>query len=114
MDERTVYIKKGSVGSFLQGVIFGVAIALLVAPRTGRETRDMLTEKGYEIRDKATEIAKDTRYRASTALHDARNKLGEQMKTVKEGISEGASESTKDLKRELEITEDINNPYHHL
>ena len=114
MDERTVYIKKGSVGSFLQGILFGAAIALLVAPRSGRETRDMLTERGYELRDKSTEIARDTRVRASSALSDARNKLNDQVKSVKQGISETTSEGTKDLKRELEITEDMNNPYHNL
>ena len=114
MDEKKVYIKKGSVGSFLQGAILGAAIAMLVAPRTGRETREMLSERGYEVRDKVSEIAKDTRYRATSALTDARNKLGDQVKAVREGVKEGASEGTKDLKRELEITEDMNNPYHNL
>lgn len=114
MDEKTVYIKKGSVGSFLQGVILGAAIALLIAPRSGRETRDILSERGLEIRDKAKDIAVDTRSRAQTVISDARNKLEEQVKGVKHGLAEDSSETMKDLKREVEITEDINNPYYNL
>jgi gas vesicle protein len=115
MDQRTIIVKKGGgFRTFLRGMVIGGAIALLFAPRTGKETRDMLSEKSMEIRDKATDIARDTRHRAEDALSDARNKLDESVRGVKEGIREGSSEATKELKRELEITEDINNPYHPL
>jgi gas vesicle protein len=114
MDEKIVVIKKNSVGSFLQGILIGAGIALLLAPRNGRETREMITEKGVEFRDKASVIAHDTRERAQVALHDARNKLEESVKSVKEGVSEHTGETRKDLKRELEIMEDVNNPHHPL
>ena len=114
MDEKVVVIKKNSVGSFLQGIVLGGALALLLAPRSGRETREIITERGYEFRDKATEIAKDTRSRAEHVLHDARNKVDESVKSVKEGVRENTTESRKQLKRELDIMEDINNPEHPL
>jgi len=114
MGEKTIIVKKAGFGTFLRGALFGAGIALLFAPRSGRETRDMLSERGTELRDKATEIARDTRSRAETALHDARNKLDEKVKSVKEGVSPTSSESVKNLKRELEITEEINNPLYPL
>jgi gas vesicle protein len=114
MDEKIVVIKKNSVGSFLQGIMLGGALALLLAPRSGRETREIITERGYEFRDKASEIAKDTRSRAEHALHDVRNKVDESVKSVKEGASENIGESRKQLKRELEIMDDVNNPEHPL
>jgi len=110
MEERTIVVKKNSVGSFLQGVIIGAAVAMLFAPRSGKETRDMLNEKSTVIRDKATTIAKDTRDRAQVALHDARNKVEGTMKNVKHNIEESASEENKQLKKELEISEDMENP----
>lgn len=116
MDERTIVVKKNSVGSFLQGVIIGAAIAMLMAPRSGRETRDILGEKGSEFRDKAVNIAKDTRDRAQVYISDARNKVEESVKGVKQGVQEHRPEGNKEqqLKRELEISEDINNPIHPL
>jgi gas vesicle protein len=115
MDHRTVIIKRGGgFRAFLRGAVIGAVVALLFAPRSGRETRDILTEKSTEFRDKASDIARDTRIRAESVISDARNKLDETMRSAKEGIDEGSSEAKKDLKRELEITEDINNPYHPL
>ena len=41
----------------LTGAIIGGAIALLYAPRSGKETREMLKSKAIETRDMAVEIA---------------------------------------------------------
>lgn len=118
MEERTVIIKQGGgFGAFLRGAVIGAAIALLFAPRSGRETREMLSERGTEVVDRAKYLAKDTRERAGTLIsdargraetivHDARNKMQENLKGMKEGVEE----KTKDLKREVEIMEDVNNP----
>ena len=102
MDEKTIIVKKSSVGSFIQGIAVGAALALLLAPRTGRETRDMLSERGFEIRDKV--------------IDEARNKVTDTVKGVKQGIQQTAYEASKDmrdenreLKRNLVIEEDINN-----
>lgn len=132
MDERTIIVKKNSVGSFLQGIAIGAALALLFAPRSGRETRDILAERSGEIKDRATDIARDTRYRAQNYIEDARvkvqdtvkdvaNKAQDTVKNVKQGVQSGASEMDKtlreenrDLKREAAIDEDINNPMYPL
>ena len=45
-----------AVLSFLAGALVGAAVSLLVAPQSGRETRDMITGYGEEIRDKVTHI----------------------------------------------------------
>jgi gas vesicle protein len=47
--------------AFLVGTVAGAAIALLYAPATGRETRDLIGEKSREGREKAASLAEKGR-----------------------------------------------------
>jgi gas vesicle protein len=47
--------------AFMLGAIAGAAVALLVAPATGEETRRKLSERAREGRDKASEAARQSR-----------------------------------------------------
>jgi gas vesicle protein len=47
--------------AFMLGAITGAAVALLMAPQTGEDTRRTLTEKAREGRTKATEAARQGR-----------------------------------------------------
>jgi gas vesicle protein len=47
--------------AFMLGAIAGAAVALLVAPATGEETRRKLGERAREGRDKASEAARQSR-----------------------------------------------------
>jgi len=47
--------------AFLVGAVAGAAVALLYAPATGRETRDLITEKSREGREKAASLAEKGR-----------------------------------------------------
>jgi gas vesicle protein len=49
------------VVSFVLGALTGAAVALLMAPATGEETRRMLAEKAREGRDRATDAAQKGR-----------------------------------------------------
>jgi gas vesicle protein len=49
------------VVAFVLGAITGAAVALLLAPATGEETRRILTEKAKEGREKATDAARQGR-----------------------------------------------------
>jgi gas vesicle protein len=49
------------VVSFVLGAITGAAVALLMAPATGEETRRRLGEKAREGRDRATDAARQGR-----------------------------------------------------
>lgn len=51
--------------SFLRGAFFGVMVGLtigiLFAPRSGYETREILKEKGKEISEKTREVVEETK-----------------------------------------------------
>jgi gas vesicle protein len=47
--------------AFVLGAVTGAAVALLMAPASGEETRRMLAEKAREGRDKASEAAQKGR-----------------------------------------------------
>src|SRR6185436_2275574 len=47
--------------AFVLGAVTGAAVALLMAPQSGEETRRLLAEKARESRDKANEAARQGR-----------------------------------------------------
>jgi gas vesicle protein len=49
------------VVAFVLGAVTGAAVALLMAPATGEETRRLIAEKAREGRDKANEAARQGR-----------------------------------------------------
>ena len=70
--------------AFVLGAITGAAVALLVAPASGEETRRLLAEKAREGRDKANEAAQKgrelwdrQRETLSTALERGRDAYNE-------------------------------------
>lgn len=65
-------------GTFLAGLVIGglvgAAIALLLAPQSGEETRVMIRDKSIELKDKAVESSHEAREKAEHALEDARER----------------------------------------
>ena len=51
----------GILAAFFLGGVVGAAVALLLAPASGQETREFLGEKAREGRAKASETARQTR-----------------------------------------------------
>jgi gas vesicle protein len=74
-------------GTFFAGLIVGglvgAAVALLLAPQSGEETRTLIHDKGIELKDRAVEYGQDTRARAVTALDDARARADQAMEEVR-------------------------------
>jgi gas vesicle protein len=64
------------LGSFLSGLIIGglvgAAVALLLAPQSGEETRVLIRDKSIELKDRAAETAEEARVKAEAAAVDAR------------------------------------------
>lgn len=63
-------------GTFFAGLIVGglvgAAVALLMAPQSGEETRTYIRDKSIELKDRAVESATEARLRTQQAYEDAR------------------------------------------
>jgi gas vesicle protein len=51
----------GYLAAFAIGAVAGAGIALLYAPRSGKETRKLIADKGRELKGKATDAIEDAR-----------------------------------------------------
>jgi gas vesicle protein len=61
--------------SFLTGTVIGAGIALLVTPKTGEETREMLVDYGYGIKSKVSELPDNLKERAEKATEHGRDMI---------------------------------------
>ena len=48
------------VAGIIVGSLAGAVTMLLLAPKSGKETRDQIMEKGIELRDRATELVEES------------------------------------------------------
>lgn len=48
------------VAGIVVGSLAGAVTMLLLAPKSGKETRDQILEKGIELRDRATELVEES------------------------------------------------------
>ena len=62
----------GFITGFLIGGIVGFVAGILLAPKSGEETRAIILERGGEWRDKAEELAAAARERIASATEEGR------------------------------------------
>lgn len=96
----------GGLGAFLAGFVIGglvgAAVALVLAPQSGEETRHQIAVKGQQLRDSGEEqFAK-----AGTAMAEARGRFQESSEHLQERarivLDEGKSKVTKSFTKEGE------------
>ena len=79
-------------GNFLAGFVIGglvgAAVALLMAPQSGEETRATIMEKSIELKDKAVVSAEEARTRAEKAMEDARMRAEESVEELRMRVDE--------------------------
>jgi gas vesicle protein len=71
------------LGMILGGVV-GYAYAILSAPKSGRETREELTEKSRELREKAVETLNETRDKTGKLIETGRSKVEDTVARARE------------------------------
>lgn len=72
----------GIILSFILGGLTGAALAILFAPRSGRETRDLLEEKIREGTERGRDIKEKVVGRGREILDDASDYVQKQRETL--------------------------------
>jgi gas vesicle protein len=89
----------GYLGWFFLGGILGAAAALLIAPRTGRETRDLLLERSNEVAKRAQAIANDAQGRAGEWLDKSRELFEEQTQRLMTAFEAGKDAMRDEMRK---------------
>ena len=72
---------------FLIGGLVGAAVGLLIAPKSGQDTRAELTERSEAWRNRAEEMAANLRERVGPAVDNARERINPAVEGVRDRVS---------------------------
>jgi len=76
-------------GFFLAGLGIGAVLALLFAPRSGKETRDMIVQKAEEGRDFVITKSEEIRKQAEDAVEKGRDLVAKQKERLSAALEAG-------------------------
>ena len=77
------------LGFFLAGLGIGAVLALLFAPRSGKETRDMIVEKAEEGRDFVKTKTEEIRKQAEDAVEKGKDLVSKQKELLSAALEAG-------------------------
>ncbi len=86
----------GYLGWFFFGAALGAAAALPLAPKTGQETRELLTQRGDEVAKKAQEFAQG---RAGEWLDKSRELFEEQTQRLLNAFEAGKDAMREEIRK---------------
>ena len=81
----------GYLAAFAIGALVGTGAALLYAPRSGKETRELLAKNGRELKGKATDAIED----AKNFIEDKKAELAAAVEAGKEAMREERAKHQK-------------------
>jgi gas vesicle protein len=89
----------GYLGWFFLGGLIGAAAALLMAPKTGRETRELLAERGGDVAKRAQAMATDAQGRAGEWLDKSRELFEEQTQRLMTAFEAGKDAMREEIRK---------------
>jgi gas vesicle protein len=110
-EEGYVIIERrtGNFGTFVWGMLLGAAAALLFAPKSGRETRQELTDSVHRLRDQAEDKVHEVQRSVTEAVEDVRRQFEEGIDTARRAVDSGkeaARASRAEMERHLRDSSD--------
>ncbi len=93
--------KGSSTGAFLLGAVLGAGIALLLAPRSGKETQEQLKSRARELRQATRERVRAAQEELEERLGRAGEQVRDQIDSVKGAVDAGR-QAALDARADLE------------
>jgi gas vesicle protein len=78
-----------NVSFFLVGLGIGALVGILFAPKSGEETRELLSQKADEGREYAQRKAQELRERAEDLVERGKSAAGRQKETISAAVDAG-------------------------
>lgn len=75
--------------AFVMGAAIGGGLALLNAPRSGRETRERVRDMAEDVRERVKEVADEAEQRIRQTIDEGRETLKEKAEMVKSAVEAG-------------------------
>lgn len=85
--------------SFLLGGVVGAGLALLLAPQSGRQTREKIREMADEMKDKTTGYIDDAKKKATSFVDEGKGFYEEKKSMVKSAVEAGKEAYEKEKER---------------
>ena len=99
MRKESGYSMGGIFLSFLLGGFAGVGIALLLAPRSGRETKQKIKELTEDVKEKATGYIADAKDKVSGSIDKGKKFYEEKKSVITTAIEAGKEAYEKEKER---------------
>ena len=93
--------KSSSTGAFILGAMVGAGIALLLAPRSGKETQEQLMTRARELREAAQKRVRAAQEEIEEKLGQAGEQVRDQIESVRGAVDAGR-QAALDARSELE------------
>jgi gas vesicle protein len=81
----------GYLAAFAIGALIGTGVALLYAPRSGKETRELLAKKGRDLKDQASDALDN----AKDFVHGKKAELAAAVEAGKDAMREERAKHQK-------------------
>lgn len=91
---------KNGLSSFLLGLGVGVGIGMLIAPKSGQETRDMLRSKAGEGADYVKQRGSEFKQTASEWVDKGKEAIGRQKEHLSDAMEAGKQAYRDTVNRE--------------
>ncbi|MBI1941914.1 MAG: YtxH domain-containing protein [Acidobacteria bacterium] len=78
-----------NIAFFLAGLGIGAVLALLFAPKSGKETREYIAQKAEESKDYMTAKGKELRKQAEEAVEKAKDVVAKQKEQLSSALEAG-------------------------
>ena len=99
--------RSGGLGAFLWGAIVGAGVALLMAPRSGEDTREELRTGVLRLKDRAEDAVRQVQTSVTDTIDNVRGQVTGRVDAAREAFEAGrqaARDTRDDLERRVTET----------